>query len=55
MQRRRDARIGVAIPMVLRQELESLALAKNVNISVIVREAVSEYIRKNAPKNRKKS
>lgn len=53
--RRRDARIGVAIPKELRVELEGAAAVESVNISVIVRAAITEYLNKPRRKHEKKS
>lgn len=51
-QRRRDARIGVALPKALRDDLQAVATAESVNISVIVRTAIADYVKKAQRKDR---
>lgn len=52
--RRRDARIGVTMPMELRKQLDAAAEAESMHISAIVRLAVVAYLQKLEAGDKKK-
>jgi len=53
--KRRDARIGVTLPQELRAKLDATAERESVNISVIVRLALVDYLKKLEAKSQKEA